>query len=399
MFKKLKTITNKLLALGIVVAVLIVILVGLDIYQKAKQKEGLSDNNVLKASKEKIVDYEIKSQGNNSNVVVYSYVSTQPVPAETYQGLKEDLSKRTPNSQTFLKSVTPIDEQTQQEEYVSKFYSSPTFQKEGDTWYQIETAATTPVAFASQTKLTLLDEVKELLGHKVLADQFFAGAGDGEVEKSDDSDWATTHDAITGETATPVATTGDTKTGKNLISGNYNISRLFLPFNTSAIPSNASVVSASISVYVTSTTDLDNDGDDYINVVQTSQPNSTTFTTADYDLAGAVSNPTTGATAIDLTAGFTASAYNTFTLNSTGISWIKTGGQNSACGTTTGVTCLGLREGHDIINSAYTGTGNNSIIVSTSEEAGTSQDPYLTVTYTIVAPNVISINGGTIKVD
>lgn len=198
MFGKIRTISSKLLILGMIVAVLILVLVGLDIYQKAKQKAGLSDNNLLQAPKEKIVNYEIQPPVSDSNVVIYRYVSAQSVPAETYEGLKEDLDKRTPNSQTFLKSIIPIDEQTQLEEYVSKFYSSPTFQKEGDTWYQIETATTTPVAFASQTKLTLLDQIKELLGQKVLADTFFAGAGDGNVSATSDTSWAAVHALTTG---------------------------------------------------------------------------------------------------------------------------------------------------------------------------------------------------------
>lgn len=301
------------------------------------------------------------------DVVVYKYRSDVEVLPEK----DEDLTKRTENSRTFQ-----IDRDT----LITKIYSGTTFNKDVKTgkWYEVETATTTTEIF--------LEETTPILGivKRVYADTVFSGAGDGQVEKSNDSDWTNTHDAVTGESASPVASTAEVRTGKT-IGGIYSIYRTFLPFNTSSIPANALVTSASLNVYVTATSSglTDNDGDDYINVVQTSQPNSTTFTTADYDLVGAVSNPPTGATAIDLTAGFTVGAYNTFNLNTTGISWVKIDGQNSSCGTSKATTCLGLREGHDMVNSAFTGVGANTITISTSEAAGTSQDPYLEVTYII----------------
>lgn len=313
---------------------------------------------------DKIIESEIVG-----DVAVYKYVSEVEVLPEKHNGIDEDVTKRTETSRTF---------QVADDTYVAKIYSGTTFTKDEktDKWYEVETATTTTEIF--------LEETTPLLGliKQVYADTIYAGAGDGEVEKSDDSSWNPTHDAVTGETASPTGTTATAETGESVFSGIKKIARVFLPFNTSSIPSNALITSASLNVYVTAAPDFNDDGNDFINVVNTSQANSTTLTTADYDQAGAIDNPTTGSTAKDITTDITISAYNTFTLNATGLSWVKVAGRTSSCGTSSGVTCLGLREGHDIKDVSI-GLGFQGIDISTSEASGTSQDPYLEVTYII----------------
>lgn len=406
MFKSINSIPNKLLAAGALIAIVIIALFGVDYYQKYQQIAGLSDGELLKADKEEIIDYRIAQDSSSvdgsqsQGIVVYHYVSDQEVPPQTLEGLQEDIDKRTPSAQMFLKSVTPINDKKQKEEYVGKFYSAPTFQKSGDKWYQIETATTTAVSFYRQTELTVLDRAKGFFGQKVLADTFYSGAGDGSVSNLG-GDWATVHDSATGISAAP----GDTVSYADssyitLIGDVYRIMRSFLPFDTSAIPGNAAISSAALNVYVTNQFDGDNDGDDYINVVQTSQADSATLAVDDFDNAGAITAPATGAAAVDIT-GIAVAAYTTFTLNATGLGWIAKYGAASSCGTTAGVTCLGLREGHDIINSAIASPVGkiNQIGFSTSEEAGTAQDPYLTVAYTIIAPAKVIIDGGTLKID
>ena len=395
---KLTSIQQKLVATCLIVTVLVIVFFAINFYLKYQQTAGLSINQLLKIDKEKIIDYQVINSG-AGDVIQYRYVSDKEVPAATYQGLKEDLSKRTDNSQSFLKSVKPISDKLQQEEYIAKFYSGLTFQKDGDTWYQVETATTTPTAFASQTKLTLLDQVKEFLGQKVLADTLtpYSGAGDGYVERGDFYTWSATHDDPNGSFADSTTITAE------IIAAVFfdpispdTISRTFLPFDTSAIPSNATINSATLSVYAAGKVNESNDPQSYLGVVQTTQPDSTTLTVADYDLAGAVSNPTQGATAINIVSIAT-SAYNTFTLNATGLTWVAKSGVTSSCGTTTGVTCLGLRTGHDIENNTIEDNARNSVTIYTSNETGTSKDPYLLVTYAV--PVVIKIDGGTIKID
>ena len=205
---------------------------------------------------------------------------------------------------------------------------------------------------------------------------FSPAAGDGTVSNSG-TVWSTIHDAITGNAANATAVTTDIGSGLSATS-TYQISRMFLPFNTSSIPDNATITSAKLKVFVETKLNNDNDGDDFITVVRGTQPSVSTLTTADYDLTGAISNPVQGVDAAerkDITA-VTANQYLTFTLNSTGRSWISK----------TGNSKLALREGHDTKNSAFTGTTAgqfNKLTIRTSEYTGTSSDPILEVTYSV----------------
>ncbi|MFA6422493.1 MAG: hypothetical protein WCV92_03785 [Candidatus Buchananbacteria bacterium] len=401
--------TNKISIIGTLIIFIFIILIGFDVYQKNQQIEGLNNSEILKTSKENIIDYQIidsnDSQQDNpiltENIVKYRYTSNKEVPIQTYNGLKEDLTKRTANSITFLESVTPISDKLQKEKYVSQFFSGQTWQKSGDKWYRVETATTSKTAFLNQTKLTTLDHVKEFFGRKALADTFYSGAGDGYTNMGGGS-WVNAHDSSISGNVYATNTSINLQVGYLCFMEScvYSVARSFLPLDTSAIPSNASIISSTLSIYVTNTFNQDNDGLDYINIVQTNQPDSTTLTTSDHNNCGVTTTPVTGATAIDIT-GILTSSYATFTLNDTGLGWIKKSGQTSYCGSIVGVTCLGLREGHDMENNKIDAI--NSVTISTSEETagadGIDQDPKLIVTYSVVAPTNAIIDGGTIKID
>ena len=47
---------------------------------------------------------------------------------------------------------------------------------------------------------------------------------------------------------------------------------------------------------------------------------------------------------------------------------------------------LGIREGHDVVDSAIANATRNSVSVSSSEATATANDPYLSVTYELPAP-------------
>ncbi len=207
----------------------------------------------------------------------------------------------------------------------------------------------------------------------LVTDNIYAGAGDGYCEIGSSTDWNALHDATDSSGADATATTlqagiDSTDSGPKLF-----FKRAFLPVDTSSLVDNAIISAATLNVYATAASDNDNDGNDYICVVQTTQASNTTVGTADYDQCGDVNNPTQAGN-IDL-GSITTSAYNAFTLDTTGQGWISK----------TGFTKLGLREGHDAeddpINLAdFQGC---KLTASSSEASGTSQDPYLAVTYTI----------------
>jgi RHS repeat-associated protein len=204
---------------------------------------------------------------------------------------------------------------------------------------------------------------------------FYPQAGDGSIFKTGTT-WADAHDATTGTTVSATATTLYVDTAKES-STTLRVSRGFIPFNTASLPDNATITDAKLKVYVSSKTDNDNDGDDFVTVVQSTQPSTTTLTTADYDLAGAVHSPVEGIATTerkDIT-NVTTGAYLTFTLNATGQSWISK----------TSNTKLALREGHDVKDTAFAGTTGqyNRLAIRASEYSGTSSDPKLEVTYTI----------------
>ncbi|MFA6273772.1 MAG: SpvB/TcaC N-terminal domain-containing protein, partial [Candidatus Paceibacterota bacterium] len=203
---------------------------------------------------------------------------------------------------------------------------------------------------------------------------FYPSAGDGYVYHNNAS-WDITHDATSGSYANYTSSLFYTGDGRPS-STTYRIYRSFLPFDTSSLPDGVTITDAKLKIKVSSKLNNDNDGDDWITVVQATQPSITNLMTADYDLAGNINNPTEGIDTIerkDIT-NITTNAYLTFNLNTMGKSWINT----------TGPTKLGLREGHDVIDSSFTGALGgkyNYVIARSSEYTGTANDPILEVTY------------------
>lgn len=188
---------------------------------------------------------------------------------------------------------------------------------------------------------------------------FFSGSADGIVFASN-SDFTTARDATTGA-AFSVQASSDLSAN---FDGSYNISRLFLPFDTSNLGDSDSISSAILSVCP----ETSNGDDDAASVclIQTSQAGGgASLVDGDFDQVGS----TEGATRIAFSS-LTPDTYANFSLNATGLSWISK----------TGYTLLGLRTDRDLDNNAPTGI--NSYFFYLSERTGTSQDPYLTVEHT-----------------
>ncbi len=353
---------------------------------------------VLKTSKNKILANEIIMEyerdkdnfiilGTEKYVMGYSYISNKEAPIE----FNEIIEKRTANSKTY-KTNDPF-------KFRTIIYAGESFYKEADNkWYEIERATTTINAFNTQTTSLF----KRILG-SVYAQSITASstAGDGWCETPYNTNWDIPHDAANcnGGYTTYTDTLNEVYSISNTAATGYKIVRGFLPFDTSAIPSNATITSSTLKIYITGTNDDDNDGDDFIVLVQTSQASSATLISDDYDQVGAINNPSEGSNRIDI-GNITTSAYNSWILNATGTPWIKKSGETSNCGTTAGITCLGLREGHDVVDSPIAigaGLVISRIKWSSLEATGTTQDPLLEITYTIpsggavVIPQVIII--------
>lgn len=202
---------------------------------------------------------------------------------------------------------------------------------------------------------------------------YYAGAGDGYVESSGAS-WAIAHAATTGAAADYTATTTRVSCGQF---GSWQIRRAFFPIDTSGIGAGATINSATVHIKTSSKNDNDdNDGDDFwVLVGPTSQAGPTQLVVGDFDDCAAVTSPQEiTADRKDYGSIAAAGVYNDWTLDATGLSIIST----------TGYTLIGMREGHDVIDSAISGGVNadNQCRFYTSEQAGTGDDPFMIVDYT-----------------
>ncbi len=133
-------------------------------------------------------------------------------------------------------------------------------------------------------------------------------------------------------------------------------SRLIALFDTSPLPDNSIITSARLSIFTSSPASTGGSLD-----IRSSNPSSNTALPtwagpSDYDSFGGVSF---GSLPYSSLAN---GGYTMISLNSNGIGYISR----------TGITKLGVMD-----------TGLDSVIVSTADSPGTSQDPKLTVTYTV----------------
>jgi hypothetical protein len=341
------------------------------------------------------VDFGTAVQG----VVAYSYLAEQ-VPKKLAENEVPEL--RTETSYTkFDKVIKEGKDPTLQ--LTSIIYSQPAYAQAVDgSWHYLEYATTTEQAFRDRDA-GFFGRIAEVFVRTAYADTVspFSEVGDGYVYLSSSSDaefdfdscplddWGVAHDGTTG-TANYVITTADARAYWDFYFSpapiqhcTGEVHRVFVPFITSAIPSAATISTATLNVYIFSKVNTSNDTFDYLTVVQSSQATHTVLASADYDNCGAVTSPTEGIDSgerKDITS-ISTGAYLVITLNATGRGFIAKSGVASNCSATPGITCLGVRVGNDTTNTSP-GGGDNQAVIYMSERTGTSEDPYLAVTYT-----------------
>lgn len=359
-----------------------------------------------------IVDVAFDGKG----TVTYKYLS-EDVPR--FITVDEVPELRTEKSFTRFKAVQETTDGEEVYTLESVIYPERTFEKEGASWRYIEYATTTEDVW-KQRPISFFRKFKELMIPSVYAvvDTIYSGAGDGHVGNFSTgnvgSAWTSARSAASGDYVLDSGTTMLVYADLFEYLGceptcqyESDIYRAFVPFDTSSISSSATITAATLNLYAVTVVNGDDDGTDYITVSTSTQATHTTLAVADYNDAYPLTM-NTGSEVIDSgqrkdITSITASAYLTFTLNSNGIAAIKKSGQSSTCSATAGITCLALREGHDASgNSIAADLGGNYVYFSTSEQTGTSQDPYLSVTYTVpasAAATGMSIGGtGTLNV-
>jgi len=103
------------------------------------------------------------------------------------------------------------------------------------------------------------------------------------------------------------------------------------------------------------------------------------MTGADFPLCGsAIDDPEEAvdtADRLDIGDDISTGQYNDFVFNSTGRGFIAKSGEAKPTGGTAGITYLGVREGHDILDNAIVGGAGTKSGVdwSSADEAGTTQ--------------------------
>lgn len=192
---------------------------------------------------------------------------------------------------------------------------------------------------------------------------------DGDIGVNVASSWSSAHSTATC-TDCSGSTTLTTESSVDSSGTQFSCIRTLLLFDTSSLTAGATISSATMSVK-TQTQVFDFDGSDSVQVVTSSPASNTTYSTSDYGSFGT----TDQATAISI-GSMSGNAYQTWTLNSTGLSNISK----------TSVTKFALRTNKDVSNSAPTpqggGSGGCLVFWNSADNTGTTSDPHLDVTYT-----------------
>jgi len=151
-----------------------------------------------------------------------------------------------------------------------------------------------------------------------------------------------------------------------LLTGTYYIYRNFVLFDTSALTSAATISASVLSLAGDTKTNADA-GLLTTHIVASTPAATNDITTADYDQLGSTSFANIVYASIS-----TGGTYNAFTLDSNGIANISK----------TGISKFGIKTDGDLNNNAP--SGQNQIEFSSADNTGTSIDPKLVVTYTVV---------------
>ena len=195
---------------------------------------------------------------------------------------------------------------------------------------------------------------------------------DGPVYYNSAAAWATAHDAADGTGSDASGVNGYTAGTFTTV---YHLYRLFILFDSSAIPDGDTVSDVTLSLVANTVTNGDNDGDDFIAIVTSTPAINTDLSTADFDQMGTTEQHAAGQRK-DIT-GISTGVYTDWTLDANGR------GNTSK----TSITKFGAREGHDLLNSAPVGT--SEVNFKTADTAGTTEDPKLVVTHAVAATSTI----------
>jgi hypothetical protein len=373
--------TKKFIVLSFLCVSVLVIAVAMNSNAASSPRVG----DVLGAKNITIFDYDengFQISGTSRVAVKYAYVAGRmnesisqqarnEAQKDGFQITGEVVSARTPHARTF-KTANP-------KKFVTEVIAgSPQYYKDDNgIWWQANYDITTPKNFISLPKSPLFtrsqssvfafidqavafypDANEEDTSVDGYVYQEYAGAG---------ADWSTLH----GGSGSHV-NDSDAQTWLGYVNSRDTqdkwrdlIASIFL-FDTSLIPDNAVINSATFSVYGTERTDNYNQ---YLTMTDSNPASSTSLAVSDYQNRGTAEQ---ASNRIDIT-NFTPSGYNYFTLNATGLGNINK----------TGVSKFGTELSCDLDNSEPTWQSVTYAYARgySADQTDTDKDPKLVVVY------------------
>jgi len=199
--------------------------------------------------------------------------------------------------------------------------------------------------------------------------------GDDRVWRSGNS-WEQAREGSSGFGIHNSSTSALSLLNRHRLGGASWIYRLSFPFDTlSALPENAEILSAQLTLSARNRTNSHPNSEDYLTLVQANLADPPVLTIEDYDQFGSLDNPIEGAQRIDASDLSSSYQFVTFTLNENGLSWINTQGW----------TTLGIRGGYDVEN-VYFPNVNTSLKVNIHSSSSSTPEkaPTLGVVYGFV---------------
>jgi len=201
-----------------------------------------------------------------------------------------------------------------------------------------------------------------------------------------DFDWDTVHDSPTGD--------GNKSSFSQNISmgvshevgrGGFRIFRANAYIDTGSLSAGALITDAVFSVDFSTINNGDNDGVDFVSVVQVQGDqigSDTDIGDNDFPHCGdAVDNPAEGSNRVSL-ANLNLNQYNPFAFNGSGIGWVARNGEQKPIGGTAGITYLGIREGHDQLDHPLASLTSNLMSFDSAEHPS-GQVPKLVVGWSL----------------
>lgn len=331
--------------------------------QQLPAYRDLSDELKLKSPPKDVLYSEAYRTASGTDEVRYAYMAGEVPVAE-----REDIGRRTPNSQTEVMEVKQEGEKMT-ETLKATFYSKPQFYQDGGNWRQIEYATTTAEVFSMSGAIPHIKR-RELVEHFLPGSPLFAATAT--YYPNANTETTSVDGYVYAGWGGDTADDSSTSLGVEILHdgsgdlcppwGCYEYydgeTRTFLLFDTSSIADNAVISSGSVSVYVLSKSSATCSS---VGIATSSPGSNTALAASDFSNVGS----TLLATDLSMS-GLTTSAYNSFNLNSTGISNISLNGISKFA----------------LLCTNASGWGSGGMSASSADTSGTSQDPKLTVTYT-----------------